>query len=55
MNPPKFRFFIAVTAGFLLQNALSFIFPQVVPPFLLMAVVFYALYQGAFFGLVMGC
>lgn len=39
----------------LLQNLLHFIFPQIPFPFLLIGLIFYALSEGPFFGLILGC
>ena len=40
---------------FLVQNTLHYVFPQIVLPFLLSGVIFYALTEGPVFGAVIGC
>lgn len=44
-----------IFALFLFQNALIFIWPGWVPQLLVAGVIFYALTEGQFFGLVIGC
>jgi len=39
---------------FLLQNAFNFVFPSKSPSFVLISVIFYALYEGPLFGLILG-
>ena len=54
MNETRWAAFIWVSFFFFFQNSLAFLLPFA-PPLLLIAVVFYALYEGPGFGAVIGC
>lgn len=55
MSRTRIAAFLWIFALFLFQNTLIFIWPGWVPPLLVTGVIFYALTEGKFFGLVIGC
>ena len=54
MSKARFFAFVWVFVLFLLQNTLNYFFPGKCPSFLLVAVIFYSLREGAVFGLLLG-
>ncbi len=52
---PAARDFFWIFFLFLVQNGISYVFPGLTPPLLLIGVVFYALSAGPYSGLILGC
>jgi len=54
MSKGRFFAFVWTFFLFLLQNAVTYVFPDKTPPFLLMGVIYYALQEGPLFGMALG-